>query len=107
MNQQILIRFDTQLDEANRLAQNLDDFMQEEYNQKLTRIKDDKNTQDFGATIAIILGTPAAIALAKGLADWLRRQAGKTLTIEDKSGKYSGTNLTSRDIETMFKTLKG
>ena len=49
--------------------------------------RDNANTQDFGATLVLILGTPAIIAAAKALGDWLKLHHSTTLTIEDLMGK--------------------
>lgn len=36
--------------------------------------KDDTDTMDFGATLVVVLGTPAVITLAKGIAKWMARE---------------------------------
>src|SRR5580700_4482471 len=41
---------------------------------------------DFGASIAIVLGAPAAVAIAKGLADWLRGREKVEITIQTAAG---------------------
>ena len=45
--------------------------------------KDDANTQDMGATLTIALSAPAIVAVAQGIADWLRkRRIGSTIELE-------------------------
>ena len=56
----------------------------------------DPSNQDFGATLVLILGAPAAVAVAKGIADYLRRVGGK-ITIE-ADGKIVATNISGDDL---------
>jgi hypothetical protein len=58
--------------------------------------QEDPSNQDFGATLVLILGAPAAVAVAKGVADYLRRVGGK-ITIE-ADGKIIGENIAGDDI---------
>lgn len=56
--------------------------------------KDNASTQDFGATLVLVLGTPAVVVLARGIANYLNRDRAKirievdgTLIAEGISGK--------------------
>lgn len=40
------------------------------------------DTMDFGATVTLLLGAPSIIILARGIADWIRRQGDPTLVIK-------------------------
>lgn len=77
--------------EANMLAENLSDFLKDEMRDvQIERERDDPNSQDFGATLVIVLGTPAAVALAKGLSKWLAKRSDAKLHLvrKDKKGNH-------------------
>ena len=54
-------------------------------------------TQDLGTTLSLVLGTPAVIAVAKALGNWLARHRQAGITIRTPQGEIIGTNLTSKD----------
>jgi len=85
--------------EAGTYAQQLQSFLLSGEKIQIDIIKEDKDTQDFGATLAIVLSSHAIAALAKGFADWLKSKQNKKLTIITKKGKVIGSNLSSDDIE--------
>jgi hypothetical protein len=72
----VLVSFlDTDLATANDLAGDLAESLAEDApTLSVTQLREDSRTQDFGATIAIILGSTAVTALAKGVAKWLARR---------------------------------
>jgi hypothetical protein len=47
--------------------------------------KDDTKTQDFGATLVLVLGTPAVVSLARGIAKWMMRE--RTVLEIEKDGE--------------------
>lgn len=57
------------------------------------------NTQDFGASLAVIMGTAAATALAKAVATWLARNCGARIEIR-RAGEVLlvATHLDSKDV---------
>jgi hypothetical protein len=44
--------------------------------------KTDATTMDFGATLVLVLGTPAILAIAKGISSFLARERAGTLVIK-------------------------
>lgn len=57
--------------------------------------KDDPTNQDFGATLILILGTPAIIAIANGIASYLKRERAK-ITIS-ANGKIVAEGISGDD----------
>jgi len=92
MGTELLISFsDVSLDEAGSNAEDLKRHLEMvapgvEAEQRRT----DSRAQDMGAILAIILAGPAvvAVAVAKGIADWIRMQGKKPgLVISNSEGK--------------------
>lgn len=95
--QTFTIRFeDVSLDEAGKKAVALRrDLLDVSPDIRVDIQKDDPSNQDFGATLILVLGTPAIIAIAKGIADYLSRDRGK-ITIE-ANGKVIAEGISGDD----------
>lgn len=50
-------------------------------------------SQDFGATLVLILGTAAATAVAKGIGAWLTAHTGTSIEITDERGRVVASNI--------------
>lgn len=57
------------------------------------------DAMDFGASVALVIGTPAALALVKGIADWIRRQGDPELVIKTKKGEVTVSRGLDRDAK--------
>jgi hypothetical protein len=86
--------------EGNQLAVDLRDCLRDiNGNVQVERLRDNPDTMDFGATLGLILGSAAVIAVAKGIAAWLARNSGVRLEIRQSDGSVAIlTNLDSRDV---------
>lgn len=75
--------------QANAAAESLKDALsglgESEIN--VSTRKERADTQDFGATLVLIFSTQFALALAKGIADWIRQRPDTKISIRDRSGK--------------------
>lgn len=83
--------------EANRYASELrDTVLDASPDIKVEQQRNDTRTQDFGASVVLILGTPAVMALVKALGDWLHLRNSASLVLE-KDGRIIAQNITSKD----------
>lgn len=65
---------------------------------EVERRRSDPFTQDFGATLVLVLGTPAIVTITKALGDWLTRCSSAEITIKTDNGEIIGKNIKSKDI---------
>jgi hypothetical protein len=84
--------------DAGRAADSLQRSIQEAdptIQAKRTRVDDE--AMDFGASLAVILATPAIVALAKGISNWLARTHTSRLTVIGPDGKTIVENIGARE----------
>ncbi len=95
--------------EGNRLANTLADSLRDiDPSITIDRQRDLPDAQDFGATLAVILGTAAATAVARGIAAWLARNSGVQIEIRRKGELIlTASHLDSKDIPQIAKVLSG
>jgi len=68
--------------EGNQLASSLADALCDADSEvSVERRRERADTQDFGTTLAVILGTRAITAVARGIAAWLARNSGAVIEI--------------------------
>jgi hypothetical protein len=94
-------------DEANTHATDLSDFLRHAVplpdQLALKRERTSKDSQDFGATLVLILGTTAITAVAKGVQSWLAAHTGTVLEITDEHGKIVATNINAKSAADITK----
>jgi len=104
----LVLRFaDTSVAEGNRLAASLADALRDcDPAVRVDRERERADTQDFGASLSIILGTAAVNALAKGIASWLQRNSGARIEIRrDNNVVLTATRLDSGDVPKIAEAL--
>lgn len=68
--------------EVNRFASTLAETLRDvDPSIKVDRLRERADTQDLGATLALVLGTAAATEIAKGIRAWLARNSGARIEI--------------------------
>ena len=81
---------DVESGDANILAEDFADSIIEDVSDaSIRRVRDDELSQDFGASLVLILGTPAVLALASGVSKWLARRSEARIQLRrvDAKGK--------------------
>lgn len=93
--------------EGNRLAGTLAEALRDvDRGIAVDRQRDHFDTQDLGASLAVMLGTAAATAVAKGLCAWLARNSGVRIEIRRKGELVLvATNLDSKDVPRIVEAL--
>ena len=66
----------------------------------------DPSRMDFGSTLVLVLGTPVAIAVARGIQAWLVRR-GTRAVIKSGGKEIELTNMKSEDIAAALKAAGG
>ena len=91
--------------EAAQLANQLEQDLREAAAAEISRKKDRPDSQDFGATLVVLFGTPVAIVLAKAVSNFLRRHSGASISIT-KDGVMA-KNLDSKDAARIAEAFAG
>jgi hypothetical protein len=73
----------------------------------VTRKPTDDNRMDAGATLLLILGSGAAVAIARGVRSWMGRWRNASLVFSDGSRKLEVHNVTSDDINRIIEFVGG
>jgi hypothetical protein len=104
----LIISFgDASTAEGNRLASTLAEALRDvDPSIVVDRKRERADTQDFGATLAVIVGTAAATALAKGIAAWLARNSGARIEVRRRGEVVLvATHLDSKDVPRIAEAL--
>lgn len=84
--------------DANRWTGELKDFLLDATTDvEVEQQRDNLSSMDLGTTLSLILGTPAVIAVARALGNWLTRNPQASITIKTPHGEILGAHLSSKD----------
>jgi hypothetical protein len=71
------------------------------------RRPENDRSQDFGATLVLILGSGASIAIARGIANWMGRWKNASITVDDGTRKVKLENVSSGDAVRVAELFAG
>ncbi len=102
-----LITFDgVSVADANRYAEELSNALLDATPDiTVQRRGDDPRAQDFGATLVLLLGTPAVVTVAKTIGDWLKLRTSASLTIETPEKRIVVQRITSKNAAQLAERL--
>ena len=96
------------VDDGNRYASDLKMFLLDmDPSLRLEQRRERLDSQDFGSTLILVLGTTAVSALARGIAVWLQRNAGARITVRNATGELVAEGLDSKDVARIVEALSG
>ena len=105
--QTYIITFDTaSAAEANHYAEELRQaLLDASPDIEVQRRRDDPRTQDFGSTLVLLLGTPAAAATVTAISNWLARRNRASITIKRADEQIVVQNITSKKVGELAQLL--
>jgi len=84
--------------EANRYAEELREALIDATPEiAVQRQRENPLAQDLGATLVLIMGTPAVVAAVNAISNWLQKRRSASLTIVTEGKKIVAENLTNKD----------
>ena len=94
------------LAEAGQLAEDLKDYvLTADASVEASWKRRDQSSMDFGASLVLLLGTPAVIAVAKGLERFLARYQTASIRITGPDGSVVIDNVTSRQASDLAERM--
>jgi hypothetical protein len=105
--QTYIITFDTiSAAEANQYAEELRHVLLDATQDiAVDRRRGNPRTQDFGATLVLLLGTPSIVAVAAAIGNWLKLRTSASLTIETPDKKVIAQNISSKNAAKLTELL--
>lgn len=84
--------------EAQRYAEELREVLLDaEASLTVQRQRENPLAQDLGASLVLIMGTPAVVAAVQAIGHWLQKRRSASLTIVTAENKIVAENLTNQD----------
>jgi hypothetical protein len=98
---------DTTPDQANMYADDLrTEILSSDPSVKAKTARDSNESQDFGTTLVVVLGTSAVTALANGVARWIARNSGARILIKTDSGTLVADHVDSSDSAALVRAFE-
>lgn len=92
--------------EANRLASELGEMLRGIPGVQVNQHRNSENTQDMGASLILLLGTPAVLAVAKGVEAYLKKRHDAKITITGPQGEVRAENITGKEAIALAEVFK-
>jgi len=108
MTRTVVLKFETDsLADANRWADSLKrDLLDAAPDLVIERQRDRETTQDFGATLVLVLGAPAVVVLAKAIHAWAIRNNAGTISLQGPEGTLIAKNIESKNAAAIVEAFR-